>query len=269
MEGKKEGKDKIFKRKLKDLLEADDDIRGIIYSICDSNSNLPRCEDEENEKIITLKASVQELKEIKERLTKENENLRDEIKQKDSDKKELNAKIQQISDKLHSIQTEEQKVRKEYENEMQKNAEWQENYGDMDRMYKLYMSLEEKVYKDLERVLNPEGQICQNAETFFAYGVQEDNIFALWNVMSMKHQEYESLHVLDKLKQLFCYFINNYNNISTKECTLYFPLVGEEYDEREQNRTSDGNVSGTIEEVILPGFSIGKNIHKKPLVRVK
>ena len=152
---------------------------------------------------------------------------------------------------------------------MQKNAEWQENYGDIDRMYKLYMSLEEKVYKDLERVLNPEGQICQNAETFFAYGVQEDNIFALWNVMSMKHQEYESLHVLDKLKQLFGYFVNNYNNISTKECTLYSPLVGEEYDERKQNRTSDGNVSGMIEEVILPGFSIGKNIHKKPLVRVE
>ena len=206
-EVKKEEKDKRFKKKLMDLLKDDDDIRGIIYSICDSSLRLPRCEDEENEKIITLKASVQELKEINERLTKENENLRDEI--------------------------------------------------------------EEKVYKDLERVLNPEVQICQNAETFFAYGVQEDNILALWNVMSMKHQEYESLHVLDKLKQLFGYFVNNYNNISTKECTLYSPLVGEEYDEREQNRTSDGNVSGTIEEVILPGFSIGKNIYKKPLVRVK
>jgi len=268
MEEKKEEKDKRFKKKLMDLLKDDDDIRGIIYSICDSNSNLPRCE-EENEKFITLKDSLQKLKEEKESLTKENKNLRDEIQEKDSNIEKLNAKIRQISDELHSIQTKAQKVRKEYESEMQKNAEWQENYGDIDRMYKLYMSLEEKVYKDLERVLNPEGQICQNAETFFSYGVQEDNIFALWNVMSMKHQEYESLHVLDKLKQLFCYFINNYNNISTKECTLYFPLVGEEYDEREQNRTSDGNVSGTIEEVILPGFSIGKNIHKKPLVRVK
>lgn len=269
MEVKKEEKDKRFKKKLMDLLKDDDDIRGIIYSICDSSLRLPRCEDEENEKIITSKASLQELKEINERLTKENENLRDEIEEKKSDISKLNAEIQKLNGELHSIQTKEQKVRKEYENEMQKNAEWQENYGDIDRMYKLYMSLEEKVYKDLERVLNPEGQICQNAETFFAYGVQEDNIFALWNVMSMKHQEYESLNVLDKLKQLFSYFINNYNNISTKECTLYLPLVGEEYDEREQNRTSDGNVSGTIEEVILPGFSIGKNIHKKPLVRVK
>lgn len=269
MEVKKEEKDKRFKKKLMDLLKDDDDIRGIIYSICDSSLRLPRCEDEENEKIITSKASLQELKEINERLTKENENLRDEIEEKKSDISKLNAEIQKLNGELHSIQTKEQKVRKEYENEMQKNAEWQENYGDIDRMYKLYMSLEAKVYKDLERVLNPEGQICQNAENFFAYGVQEDNIFALWNVMSMKHQEYESLHVLDKLKQLFCYFINNYNNISTKECTLYLPLVGEEYDEREQNRTSDGNVSGTIEEVILPGFSIGKNIHKKPLVRVK
>ena len=49
----------------------------------------------------------------------------------------------------------------------------------------------------------------------------------------------------------------------------YQPQVGTEFDERYHTRTQDSHVSGRIEKVILPGFTIGQNITKKPLVYVE
>jgi phage shock protein A len=143
------------------------------------------------------------------------------------------------------------------------------NYGRLDDVYSKYLALESSVQKKLERVLSPTDKISDSAELFFAYGIQENDVLALWEVICTNVNMFEQEKCLDDLCGIFNYFLRLYTNISFKETTISVPKKGDAYDERYHTRTPDSAATGEIQKVILPGFTIGKNITKKALVVVK
>ena len=101
------------------------------------------------------------------------------------------------------------------------------------------------------------------------HGIQENNIVALWESIATNYDVYDSYGKLQDLIDIFQYFLMMYRKISYKNIVVDWPNEGDIYDERFHTRTTTSNAVGKIQKVILPGFSIGKNITKKSLVQVK
>lgn len=133
----------------------------------------------------------------------------------------------------------------------------------------MYLNLSPLVQKNLERILSPSDRISESVELFFAYGVQEGNVVALWDVIAANIALYEQQNCLEELCAIFNYFFKLYTNVSFKKTEVYRVEKDDLYDERYHTRTADSSATGKIERMILPGFSIGKNISKKALVVLK
>ena len=148
-------------------------------------------------------------------------------------------------------------------------SEFKNNYGVLDEKYQLYLQLGDDIHRKLERVLSPNGRIAENAEIFLGYGVQEDNIAVLWDVIAAGYQNLENAGKLNDMTEIFNYLFEVHKIISFKKITYTMPEIGEEFDERKHSRASGSDATGEIVKVILPGFKIGNNIQKKALVYVK
>ena len=148
-------------------------------------------------------------------------------------------------------------------------SEFKNNYGVLDEKYQLYLQLGDDIHRKLERVLSPNGRIAENAEIFLGYGVQEDNISVLWDVIAAGYHDLENAGKLNDMIEIFNYLFEVHKLISFKKVTYTMPEIGEEFDERKHSRASGSDATGEIVKVILPGFKIGNNIQKKALVYVK
>lgn len=140
------------------------------------------------------------------------------------------------------------------------------NYNKLDKIYSLYLNLDASIQKDLERILSPSGKISDTADLFMAYGVQEGNVIALWDIIAANTLRYEQKYCLDVLCDIFQYFLKLHCSVSFKKTEIFEVEIGIMYDERYHTRTSNSSATGKIKNVILPGFTIGKNIAKKALV---
>lgn len=156
-----------------------------------------------------------------------------------------------------------------YDSIMNKYNDFKLKYSDLDLIYCKYLSLGSSVIRKLERVLNSGIEPCGSPELFLAYGIQENNIVALWESIATNIDFYNSEGKTGILIDIFEYFINSYKEVTFKSVTINRPDEGDTYDERIHTRTASSNAIGEIQEILLPGFSIGKNITKKALVVVK
>ena len=186
------------------------------------------------------------------------------------------SKIEELESLLNDIQKKNEKyeedlsiIKNENETLKEKLNDYIVKFANMKGIYDIYCTLNQNVYSHLQRVLNTSDQRATRIEEFYGYGVQETNVIALWEVIATNIKEYEKDNQLKSMVMIFNYFFDKYSEITYKQINKVIPNIGESYDERIHTRTYDSSAIGIIEEVILPGFSIGKNITKKSLVRVK
>lgn len=199
-----------------------------------------------------------------------------EIQEKDSiieaQKKELaesREKEQDIQKTIKKIENELLKLESEKKSLNGKYISLYGRYGGIECVYEKYLKLGLEIHKQLKNVLNPDESPCNNVELFFGFGIQEGNITALWDLIAANVKYYIEADKLNDMVEIFLYFFSLYQRITYKSISQNIPNVGDVFDERCHTRTSDSNVVGKIEKVILPGFEIGKNINRKSLVTVK
>lgn len=198
-------------------------------------------------------------------------------------KEELESKNKQIAEKNNILllkikeltieldQAKEQKKLIEYEShEQQKKIQMYKNQCEqLNTIYHKYLNLGSDIIKRMERILNASSEASESIEVLMAYGMQENNIIALWDSIACNYDYYDSKGKTDDLIEIFTYFLELYQKVSFKNILIDHPTVGMKYDERYHTRTSASNVAGMIEKVILPGFQIGRNVNKKSLVIVR
>ena len=237
----------------------------------------------ENENVDRETETIKELKKIIQEIEKEKENLQEEV---NNQKRQIfqNAELQlkketEIEDykknlsnrekELEKTGTQLEKTRTELEKTTKELEKLQNKYQKIDEVYQLYLNLSSVMHSRLKRVLNPGDQPCESAEVFLAYGVQEGNIIALWDVINLQATNNHGTEELESLLKIFEYFFQLFKEVSFKKVEAYRPQIGTEFDERFHTRTSNSHVSGRIQRVVIPGFAIGQSITKKPLVYVE
>lgn len=218
---------------------------------------------EELQKMIELReAEISELSKANNKLQIENqqfvndiENLNYRMKEKEEEKNELSQQLEIINEEKKVVVNEFLKLKNKYVS--------------VDEVYNKYLCLGKTVIKKLERILNPKEEASETIEVFVAYGSQEGNIVALWEVIATEIEFFMNENKLEDITEIFSYFLKLIEKVSFKKITVAYPNIGDGYDERFHTRTSNSRVTGMIEQVILPGFTIGKSINKKALVVVK
>lgn len=134
-----------------------------------------------------------------------------------------------------------------------------ERYGEIEKYYELYLSLEEEIHNDLKRVLR-----IESVEMFFSSGVQLNNIEALWSYIAGKLNVFEEA-TLDKLRELFDYLFSIYIKIDSKY-ERQVVKIGDEFDEEFHSRMG-GTVAGNVKQILLLGYrNIYTNYGKKSIV---
>ena len=196
-------------------------------------------------------------------------NLRKELEDRKNENNELKEENQKLISDYNKIAGKYKNIKNELEVARKCVSEFKNNYGVLDEKYQLYLQLGDDIHRKLERVLSPNGRIAENAEIFLGYGVQEDNIAVLWDVIAAGYQNLENAGKLNDMTEIFNYLFEVHKIISFKKITYTMPEIGEEFDERKHSRASGSDATGEIVKVILPGFKIGNNIQKKALVYVK
>lgn len=206
-----------------------------------------------------------------ERTEYENEvvNLRNKIERLENRCDELKEENEKLAGDYNKIAGKYKHEKNELEDFKKCVNEFKNNYGVLDEKYQLYLQLGDDIHRKLQRVLSPNGRIAENAEIFLGYGVQEDNIAVLWDVIAAGYHDLENAGKLNDMIEIFNYLFGIHKTISFKKITYTMPEIGEEFDERKHSRASGSDATGEIVKVILPGFKIGNNIQKKALVYVK
>ena len=195
--------------------------------------------------------------------------MQKELEDRKNENNELKEENQKLISDYNKIAGKYKNIKNELEVARKCVSEFKNNYGVLDEKYQLYLQLGDDIHRKLERVLSPNGRIAENAEIFLGYGVQEDNIAVLWDVIAAGYQNLENAGKLNDMTEIFNYLFEVHKIISFKKITYTMPEIGEEFDERKHSRASGSDATGEIVKVILPGFKIGNNIQKKALVYVK
>ena len=248
-----------LKTELLYFLEEDEDVINAVKRIIGSEgSSFEPVEKHEKE-------LLQKIKELNEKLALITQQKVFVEKAYDKQKAELERKEIELAE-----------IEKEKENDLRERKETIEKYNDLklryaefDAIYNKYLELGDSVIIRMERILNRSAEVSGTPEIFMAYGIQENNIVALWESIATNFDFYDSYGKTQDLIDIFQYFLELYKEITFKSILIEWPKSGDSYDERIHTRTSSSNAVGKIQKVILPRFSIGKNITKKALVIVK
>lgn len=236
-----------------------------------ANANITENEnvDREAETIKELNKKIQEIEKEKGQLQKEVTNQKEQILQNAELQLQKETEIEDYKNDLNNREKELEKTGTQLEKTRTELEKLQNKYQKIDEVYQLYLNLSSVMHSRLKRVLNPGDQPCESAEVFLAYGVQEGNIIALWDVINLQATNNHGTEELESLLKIFEYFFQLFKEVSFKKVEAYRPQIGTEFDERLHTRTSDSHVSGRIQRVVIPGFVIGQSITKKPLVYVE
>ena len=262
-----------IREELLNLIKNDNEIADAIKGLFDNTNNKNNTSIINDNQISALKKQLEDEK--KERIIVDNlmrvlqKQLDDKKIEMDNIIKEKDSEYEKLNNKYKKTLKDYDKCKSDRENIESEFIELRAKYKDIDLIYSKYLSLGPGIIEKLERVLNKEKNPSNTAELFFAYGIQESNIVALWESIATNIDYYNSEGKTKTLIEIFEYFIELYSEVAFKDVIIYRPNVGDLYDERIHTRTNLSNAVGHIQEVILPGFSIGKNINKKSFVSVK
>jgi len=252
-----------FKEFLLDLLKNDSDVQEEIITIINKSDN-------PNKKMILSETAINLHKslDIKKDYEKELADKQLEINALQSRCLELERQNTMLSIKIDSLNSEYSKVNNELdkqqslcstlkkqnsslicENEIAKNKlfNYKESYSELERIYKKFNSLDEKVLNSYCSILNNSTPLA-----FLVTGAESDNIYLFFEKVCMEWRRYDSKtlimlnEVFDFLFEHFC--INNpeYKRIVTQ--------IGDEFDSETHSRTSDSLPVGRVKKVIISGY---------------
>lgn len=135
---------------------------------------------------------------------------------------------------------------------------WQEAYA-------CYQQLPEEVRRDLQGIFK-----TPSLDGFMACGVQNDNIWALWEYAERKCQEGKT-EVLQELALLLKFFVEMHNRtFAEPRHVVQTVRLGEEFDVDKHIRSSNSKPAGPVTAICLQGYENvqTKKIIKKTIVRV-
>ena len=262
-----------LKKELLKLIRDDSDISDAIKNVFvnskTNKSELKNYESVLKNQIDDFNLQLQEERQERESIENENKKLRSKIHDVTKQLEYKEDEMEEKDSEYHALKEKYNICKDRYDSIVEKYNDIKLKYSELDMIYSKYLSLGSEVIAKLERVLNKGVSPCDNAELFLAYGIQESNIVALWESIATNIDYYNKEGTTETLIEIFEYFITLYKEVTFKNVTINRPNEGDLYDERFHTRTVSSNAVGRIQEVILPGFIIGKNITKKSLVIVK
>ncbi|WP_050183869.1 hypothetical protein [Domibacillus robiginosus] len=189
---------------------------------------------------------------------------RELLKEKEKEIARLQQEIEAQKEKINEYQIKIHYLSQEvdvYYSELQKRRA---DYREAEELYSAIQKLSENTRNTLKGIFK--GNTVQE---FIVCGVQYENILSLWEfikneVIQGREQERETLAAL------FQFFFHEYSKIyDTPLYKLQEVKVNEVFREDLYIRTLDSNISGSITEILLPGYiSINGKIVKKSIVRV-
>ena len=176
--------------------------------------------------------------------------LQQEIESKKEEINEYQIKIKHLNEKMES-----------YFNELQKRKA---DYREVEELYEAVQQLSETTKNSLKGIFKGE-----TVQEFIVCGVQYENISSLWDfikneIMEGREQEREILFAL------FQYFFQEYRKIyDTPLYKMQEVKMNEVFREDLHIRALNSKISGTITDILLPGYlSINGKIIKKSIVRI-
>jgi hypothetical protein len=176
--------------------------------------------------------------------------LQQEIESKKEEINEYQIKIKHLNEKMES-----------YFNELQKRKA---DYREVEELYEAVQQLSETTKNSLKGIFKGE-----TVQEFIVCGVQYENISSLWDfikneIMEGREQEREILFAL------FQYFFQEYSKIyDTPLYKIQEVKINEVFREDLHIRALNSKISGTITDILLPGYlSINSKIIKKSIVRI-
>lgn len=196
-----------------------------------------------NEQLVQYKICVEDLKEK----NLEYKNKYEKGQKKYTDIAEENSKIKN----QYSI------INNEYNKLNDELDIYKKTYKNLDDIYNNFLSLRDEIKDNLSNVIK-----ADNSELFLCYGVQWDNLEALWQFISYKLNEYNE-DELNMLISTFNYLFEKYNQVQN----LYELMnvnIGDEFDEDLHTRGAESRVAGNITKVMLNGY---KNIRTNKIIQ--
>lgn len=102
-------------------------------------------------------------------------------------------------------------------------SEFKNNYGVLDEKYQLYLQLGDDIHRKLERDFEAQSaELLKMLRFFLGYGVQEDNIAVLWDVIAAGYQNLENAGKLNDMTEIFNYLFEVHKIISFKKITYTY-----------------------------------------------
>lgn len=182
------------------------------------------------------------------RLYTENHALRGKISAKDNEILSLQDEIQHFKARDQEFQASLLQYKDFAYKQKTAISAYTSHYGNIDKFYQLYRSMDISVQQALYRSLSAE-----NPEQFFACGIQWNSIKALWDFISTKLSVYDKAKI-ESLTKIWEYFFSLYAQI-TGEYERLFTNVAQQFDEMLHTRTGDSStVQMEILEVLLQGY---------------
>lgn len=262
------------------LLKAleDKNVQKKLFQILDAREYNRASKEKETENVIAHTADAEELKRLlmenerlQEQLQKKSEEFDRQIHEKDGIISDYKNQIRKLQDDQENQKTSIQKREKDYKeiirqketeaaDSWQKLEGYQEQFGMIEDIQKSYKALSETTKENLKNLI-PGDSMMQ----ILNMAMQSEKIEALWEYCAFNKKDSE----FSRLKEIFTGCFKILQNSNEDYC-LEKPEIGTEFDD--EIHMKDGScmvMSGKIREVILEGYRKGKNIIRKPLVKIQ
>lgn len=211
-----------------------------IQSLRTEKEELKNTVDEQKDGIIKLKYDIEDKERARKEIVIENQKYVEEIKMLEKVKKELEERIEikkrELEDKEKENRALNQKVNKF------------EEIGVLQKLYEEYLEVSEEYRGKLEKLIKT-NDISSFISCCYNIGTMDD----LWDFLNI---EIRNGNMKDTccLKNIFQHFILEQNKKYDENLyKLLIPKIGEEFDPI-KHMSIDGGNSGTIKEVIFPGY---------------
>lgn len=125
--------------------------------------------------------------------------------------------------------------------------EYHLRYGNIEKVYRDYMSIDEDIRKGFSNMIDTETII-----TFIISGTNIDSLRLIWERISIYLEKYDK-DTIDILKNTFDLFFDIFNSVY-KLYSRNNTLVGDKFSINKHSKIQGSKSSGEVEDVLLDGY---------------
>lgn len=245
------------KEKLLDLLE-EKEIRDKIIEIVQAEE---KCDDRQVLPDRTFKHVYSET-ELQNKIVSAREEYARGVAQKQQDLvNEYNSKILRLSKEL-------EEAKKQISDAGAEIESMKEKYSVSEYLYEIYCQFDSQQMRWFDKVLHGENQKAESPLALVVWATQKENLMSMWEIISLHINELERTETAKRFSTFFEICFNLYAATTRGKAVLNKTSVGISYEPLKHSKTVDSRAAGLIEEVVLPGYTIG-NETRKSIVKVK